>query len=440
MIIHRSQDDIEIARNPVRLILHAGMHKTGSTALQNSLYHQRDPLRNAGILYPITGLHFGSPQAGIRHRGLRQSLEQQGSRGFAVDRLKKEIAESACHTAILSYEGFFTPTTNVEHLCEALDGFDISVVVYLRHPVDYIESKYREWVRLLRYSGEIDRFLEWQWPSLGVTEQADVWRKKFGQQKVIFRSYESLQSPRDIINQLLGLVPDCNITLEPHPERNPSPTNEDTLVKLLANQMRLAGRPIRSKLVKSIDLNYGSNGGRLLSTGAVEEIRARAEFSFESLLKRNNDDAALISQWAERPRDNDFFDSAVRVSVIQKLERMSASVDCRKKLSSKPARNEQVSGTPQAGSPVRDEHRDAMVSQLERRLTRLEKRLARSRRSRRKLKTRLTSTRNRLREVECRLEERERRHALIKVWRLENWPEYAAILKRILRPTDHRAK
>ena len=62
----------------IRVILHAGMHKTGSSALQNSLYAHRDPLLNAGILYPTAGLHLDSPKAGYRHLGLQRSLAQEG--------------------------------------------------------------------------------------------------------------------------------------------------------------------------------------------------------------------------------------------------------------------------------------------------------------------------------------------------------------------------
>ena len=414
------------------------MHKTGTSALQNSLYAHRDHLLNAGILYPTAGLHLDSPKAGYRHLGLRRSLEQEGPQSFATKQLRQEIADSPCHTVILSYEGFFTPATNVEHLREALDGFDTTVLLFLRHPVDYLESKYREWVRLLSYTGEIEHFLAWQWPFLDVLGLAGEWEEQFGPDQMVIRSYDSLQSPRDILDQLLALIPATDVVFEPDPDINPGPTNEYTLAKLVANRLRLAGRPVEPKLVASMELDYGSNGGRLLSSEAVEEVQQCAGPAFADLLKRYGQDPDLISRWAARPRDDAFFDSAVRTSVVRQLEAAAAAAKRRADKRAK-ARAAKAQGTERAleDALAHLENTKAKVTQLEGRLDETQKRLAKARRSKRVLKARLDKTQDRLQQVNEQRDRLQRRLDLLKVWRPRNWPEYAAILKRRLGSVDN---
>lgn len=446
------------AGDAVRVILHVGMHKTGTSALQNSLYAHRDALLKAGILYPTAGLNLDSPQAGYRHLLLRRSLEQEGAQSFAIKQLRQEIANSSCHTVVLSYEGFFTPATDVSHLREALHGFDTTVLLYLRHPVDYLESKYREWIRLLSYAGEIEDFLSWQWPFLDVLNQASEWEEQFGPDQMVIRSYDSLQSPRDILDQLLALIPASEVTLEPHPENNPGPTNEYTLAKLMANRLRLAGRPVAPQVVASMETDYGSNGGRLLSSEAVEEIQRRSGPAFAELLKRYGQNPDLTSRWAARPRDDAFFDSAVRASVIRQLEaaKDEAAAAAQRKADERAEARSRVRHDKQAleRTLVHLEKTKARIALLQRRLNKTRKRLEKVQRTKEdaltrlehrkakvtQLKVRLNMTNERLQQVEVQRDRLQRRLDLLKVWHSPNWPEYAAIVRRRLKRSISRRR
>ena len=422
------------AGDTIRVILHAGMHKTGTSALQNNLHAHRDSLLDAGILYPTAGLHFESPSAGYRHLALQRSLEQEGPQSFATQQLRQEIADSPCHTVVLSHEGFFTPDTDIEQLREALDGFDTTVLLFLRHPVDYLESKYREWVRLLRYTGEIEQFLEWHWPFLDVLSQAGEWEEQFGPDQMVIRSYDSLQSPHDILDQLLALIPASDVALELHPDSNPGPTNEYTLAKLMANRLRLAGRPVQTKVVECMELDYGSNGGRLLSSEALEEVEQRAGPAFAELLDKYGQDPDLVSRWAARPRDDAFFDSAVRASVVQQVEdareaaQEAAAAAAKRRADERAKAKAKAQATKRALKDARAHLKNtkAKVTQLEGRLDKTQKHLD-------KTQNHLDKTQVHLKQVEHQRDRLRRRLDLLKVWRARNWPEYAAILKRRLK-------
>ncbi len=403
-----------------RLILHAGMHKTGSSFLQNTLRSNREALLAAGVLYPEAGLHQDSPQAGYRHLGLRRSLDQEGPVSLAMSRLREEVAEHGCHTVIVSYEGFFTPETNTEDLRAALDDFDVTVLLFLRHPVDYIESKYREWVRLLHYSGEIEAFLSWQWPCLDVLALAAEWEAAFGRDQMIVRPHGQLRRPTDILEQLLALMPGVDLELQPDPSSNPGASNEYTLAKLLANRLKLAGTTVKPALVTAMTVDYGSNGGRLLSDDAIAEIERTAVPAFSSLLDRYGQSPHLDTQWDGKPQDAAFFDHGVRESVLRQLHSVY----------------EQQAADDESRSRQRAEAKAAdreAKRALNERLRRTQKQLD-------KTEQRLEAVQARLQRTTAERERLRRRLTLLKFWQVANWSEYGPIVRNRIRRTITRRR
>lgn len=427
-----------------RVILHAGMHKTGSSFLQNTLQGNRDRLLAGGILYPEAGLHRDSPQAGYRHLGLRRSLAQEGSGSFAVERLHQEVAERGCPVVVLSYEGFFTPETDVGELRAALTGYDVTVLVFLRHPVDYLESKYREWVRLLRETSDIETYLSRQWPFLEVLRRADEWGERFGRDNLVFRSYDDLVVPDGIVSHVLELAGRPDLVLEPSSQSNPSATNEYTLVKLLANRMGLAGERIGNDVVASLDVDYGGNGGRLLSRAAVDRVQAIALPEFVGLLERSGQRPLLASRFAELERDDRFFEPEVRASIMRQLheaQALSAAEADRiarerheAKVLARRTRRDLATTTRQLERSKDKSHRlEGTLREVRADLHEHQARLRQSEELRAEMEQRLDQVTSRLDIVQARLqrahaERADLRHRLelAKFWRPRNWIRYVA--------------
>lgn len=120
-------------------MLHAGTHKTGSTAIQTFLAGHRDKLREAGVLYPLldgdplshTSLqkHVGLAHTGGDRRPLERSLAE----------LREQLACDPAEQVVLSSEHFFAmPQAWVPTLLEAVAPlFDsIVLVIYLRNQRD----------------------------------------------------------------------------------------------------------------------------------------------------------------------------------------------------------------------------------------------------------------------------------------------------------------
>ena len=139
--------------SPARLILHLGLHKTGSTHVQHHLARHRDALRDRGVLVPRTGFDTGAEPlrdgACMGHQGLAAALDED--RSPIWDDLAREIRASGCGTVVLSCENLLQPTrpdraARLQDLADRL-GFDrVAPVALVRRPDSWAEAFYRETV------------------------------------------------------------------------------------------------------------------------------------------------------------------------------------------------------------------------------------------------------------------------------------------------------
>ncbi len=133
-----------------RLLLHAGLHKTGTTALQHFLHRETAALLARGVLYPLAGRIHGS----VDHHciawqmiGDRRYRREQGT----LDALATEIAAFA-GDAIVSSEGFTTLLGQPGGLLPllthpALADHTATVLLYLRDQASFAESLYFEMLK-----------------------------------------------------------------------------------------------------------------------------------------------------------------------------------------------------------------------------------------------------------------------------------------------------
>lgn len=141
------------------LILHVGLHKTGSTHLQRVLERDRERLAENGILFPHTGF-IGRVDDNQRaaatpgHAALFGALRHRNLRLFET--LHEEIRASGCRRVVVSSENLSAPLMESDDrerlfatVREALSIFPkISVVAVVRRPDEYIERYFRELVFL----------------------------------------------------------------------------------------------------------------------------------------------------------------------------------------------------------------------------------------------------------------------------------------------------
>lgn len=140
-----------------RLIVHLGLHKTGTTTLQQYLATHTYGLFCVGALYPCTGRH---PLASTQHALLASGFFAPDLPGgvfglkAAVDvdlvtrALLHEIELAGLPTVILSSEEFSRFDAGVvREFARAFADFDIVPVVFLRNLVDAFEAYYGTFIR-----------------------------------------------------------------------------------------------------------------------------------------------------------------------------------------------------------------------------------------------------------------------------------------------------
>jgi hypothetical protein len=129
------------------LFIHAGLHKTGTTALQLVLNRHSQRLKSAGILYPQSGI----PEGLEGHHNLAWQITRDRRFRTHFGTINDAASEIATHggPAVLSSEDFETILDQPERLDPilshpALRGHRLVLVVYLREQSAYFRSLFME--------------------------------------------------------------------------------------------------------------------------------------------------------------------------------------------------------------------------------------------------------------------------------------------------------
>lgn len=213
--------------SPVRLILHVGVHKTGSTSIQAALHRNYLKLLAAGILYP-SGIFVD------RQHSLLHDLIKRGPQDAVADffwSLRQVANRLRCKTVILSGEQLSLLTrrqlgTLVPLL--ATCNFDTTVVIFTRPPLALLRSRVSQ--RML----SVPKGFVTPYTFARATKRYDIeaicaaFTEAFGSDRVI---RHDLQGGEDAV----ALFADyAGVSLPPAPRRN---TSTDFAVMSLINAL-----------------------------------------------------------------------------------------------------------------------------------------------------------------------------------------------------------
>lgn len=224
-----------LAQLPPRAVLiHGGQYKSGSSALQNALAAGAAELAAAGWRYPRAG-RIADETLGHRHLRLMQEVRHRSVHGH-WERLRQEIGGTD-DRIVLSHEGFFSPELDPALIARELPDREVHVLVYLRHPVDHVESGWREWVRRWQFAGSPRDWFAQRRDWLQIDRVRQRWEACFGAGHVHLAAFARDQLPQgDVVADLarrLGLP-----ALPPLPAANGSLNTRQTVVAWVANRLR----------------------------------------------------------------------------------------------------------------------------------------------------------------------------------------------------------
>lgn len=186
----------------MKVLLHIGQSKTGTSAIQAFLTLNRKTLQEAGVLYPVARVS-GMPVEMGAHNAVADALA-----GFSrfpyVDaeeyfhQFFAEAAQLNANLLILSAEHFFggepriwdTNSSDeyydlyrqkINRLADFLQGHEVNIIVYLRPQLDWLASAVSQTVRIQRLISdrtlyEDDKqFFELMKPLLMYSKLLDIW-------------------------------------------------------------------------------------------------------------------------------------------------------------------------------------------------------------------------------------------------------------------------
>ncbi len=217
----------------LKLILHAGTPKTGTTSLQTYLNRKQGKLRRKGLLFPHNTQKITNPFA-PKHQWFEKNLVTAHTLHF-LENFKNILSQvdMATHTILLSSEGIYNywwdfPDESKALLAELSTLFDTEIWVWFRDPLEFIESYYKQCIRNPKIEGNqcygsnlsFAEMLDIHWFSQHLNYQGFVTdcQALFGESSVLALEYKG-----DVVQSViekLGLAT---------PHDNPTPRQNNSL-------------------------------------------------------------------------------------------------------------------------------------------------------------------------------------------------------------------
>ena len=215
-----------------RLHVHLGLHKTGTSTIQNWMNGHRDALGAAGCLVPAAGMSDGA------HHGLAYELlghpKVEPGRSALAD-LRAEIARSGAADVLISSEEFERLAAGeVDALRRAVGIADIRPILYLRRQDAYLVSDYGQQVKMGASLPDLDAYIDrptasWRFNYLFVV--GNWWGAGLGDRGTVLL-YETASADRGLLRSFVDAVgPAARLAatdLDAAPDMNVSWTWQET--------------------------------------------------------------------------------------------------------------------------------------------------------------------------------------------------------------------
>ena len=242
----------------MRIFLHIGRGKTGTTTIQQTLHANADRLRERGILYPATGRLPNAAHHEWAWTLRKLADEPDGTAnvdlGALIAALNEEIEEYDPRTLLLSSEVLSRATSCgvlVENLAQVSE--DISVIAFVRRQDSYLEAIYAQEVRTGFTRDEPAEFLA------GLLEDGYLdhlralspWADALGWDRIAVQPYEPDVSVVDSLNTLLAFA-GVDFELERIPWKNERPSRR-ALEMLRAMPPERRGLKLFSSLIAGLE-------------------------------------------------------------------------------------------------------------------------------------------------------------------------------------------
>lgn len=190
----------------MKIWLHVGASKTGTSALQSALARNRLKLANAGLWYPeamsaqmeqrALAAEVTSGNANELGQLINSSLRPKYfvDRASAIDWVQRALIEADGRVLLLSSEALQAPDINKgRELVELItrSGHQLQILYYVRHALDHCIASFTQWLKIgMAPHGELDLNAHVARCIIPFQHQLGVWAAVAGEGSVTCRVYD----------------------------------------------------------------------------------------------------------------------------------------------------------------------------------------------------------------------------------------------------------
>ena len=290
-----AQNDID----KIKLIIHAGTPKTGTTSIQTYLSKKQRKLRGKGVLYPHNLEASNNPGAPA-HQWFEKNLVTTHVDNFVANftNLISQIKEDT-HTIILSSEGIYNywwdfPDASKDLLGELAKLFDVKLWVWFREPVAFIESYYKQCIRNpqvasnpcygqdLSFADMLD--VEWFNKHLDYQGFVSECTAVFGQSSVSVFEYNG-----DVVQQVSQLLGLATAHDNPTPRQNNSLNNASVSLLRAINRYDVKAKDKERLMPYLKEINnimdaYANVDGKDVNSSLIDEVTKKRIMALATLV------------------------------------------------------------------------------------------------------------------------------------------------------------
>lgn len=171
----QSQPSLSTWMRDDAILLHIGVHKTGTTAIQGALQHSQEVLRDAGVLYLAAGSHFAVSMSAL---GRRVGWDT-GARGFDRRKWLNVVREGRSHAGrcLLSSEVLCeADDVAASRVVEELGQERVQILITLRALEQLLPSTWQQYLKS-GYRQPYDRWLRRVLESTSSRTTPSFWRR-----------------------------------------------------------------------------------------------------------------------------------------------------------------------------------------------------------------------------------------------------------------------
>ena len=230
----------------MKLYLHIGMSKTGTSSIQHFLWRNRGIiLGKYGILYPETGIHLGS---GAHHYlkwcissnlNFKETIEDVPDGEFIYKKLKEEVENKNAKGVIIDSEYFMSSNPELVRKFLVFITTDINIIAYFRRQDLWAEQNYSQNIKTYTLKQtKLSEFLSTLQSLYNYYNFLTRWQSAFPEAKIIPRIYDRKLFPEgNVILDFLSILGiDMPEAREQRIEANPSLSHLSTLTLRRINE------------------------------------------------------------------------------------------------------------------------------------------------------------------------------------------------------------